>query len=622
MMPAVDSETEETQFGTLWDANPYRMLLRFFQYARPYRKWVALALLLLPINALLQLLQPLLVQRVIDQHLLTGELQGFAGLLALFLLLVLGQFTVGYLQTTVNALLGQRVVRDLRSDLFVHLMGMEAGFFARNASGRLTNRISNDTEAVSQMVSAGMINLVGDVLLLLGIGVGMVLLSPQLSLITLIAMPFLVVGTVMITGKMRIVQRQGRLILARMAGRMTEEVEGRETLRLFHTHGKNRRDFDKMNQNYLNTALKSNFLEAFQFSFIDTTSTIVMVLMFWYGGMIQGSDGMTIGVIIAFLDYIRRLFFPIRDLSSKFTTMQAAITALERIFALLDTPAAITNHPDMVALSHPVHGEIRFHDISLDYGNGPILHGLNGHIQPGERIAVVGPTGAGKTSLIKMLNRTYEPQQGYIEIDGIDITRLPVAQLRQSVGVVQQETFLFAGTIAANISLGHPDISAERIRQAAQDTGAITFIEQSEKGFDTELAERGINLSAGQRQLLGITRVLAFNPHILVMDEATSSVDNISERLIQEAMERLLKGRTALIIAHRLSTILHADRILVISHGRIVEEGTHADLLAEDGLYARLYALQFQEESHEKCSANSYTTQLGSTNTTIPPNTD
>ena len=602
MMPAVFADTEETRYGNFFDANPYRMLQRFFRYARPYRLWVVLALLLLPLGTLLQLLQPLLIQQAVDQNLIPGQWQGFRQILVLFLILILSQFVMGYLQTAINTLLGQRIVRDLRRELFAHLLSMEANFFARHASGRLTNRISNDTEAVSQMVSAGMINLIGDLLLLLGIAGSMLFLSPQLSLITLLTMPVIIIGTAMITRRVRTEQRQGRLLQARMAGRLTEEIEGRDTLQLFHCHEKSRLDFDQMNRSYLDTALKSNFFEAFQFSFIDTTSTVVIAILFWYGGVLHEQEGVSIGVIVAFIDYIRRLFFPIRDISGKFTTMQAAITALERIFALLDTPSAIANTTKAATSTYQdpspqatIRGEVHFHNVTFDYGSGPVLHDISCHIRPGERIAVVGPTGAGKSSLIKLLNRTYEPQQGYVAIDTVPLERIPLARLRRMVGVVQQETFLFAGTIADNISLGDPEITPERIHQAVEDTGAINFIHELPQGIHTHLTERGSNLSAGQRQLLGITRVLAFAPRILVMDEATSSVDTISERLIQEAMERLLAQRTAVIIAHRLSTILHVDRILVISKGRIVEEGRHEKLLQQKGLYARLYALQFQK---------------------------
>ncbi|MBF0185292.1 MAG: ABC transporter ATP-binding protein [Magnetococcales bacterium] len=595
MMPPVLAETEETRDGNLFNMHPYRLLWRFFRYARPYRGWVATALTLLPVAALLQLWQPLLIQQAVDHHLLPGRAEGFGAILLLFLLLILGQFAVGYLQSAVNTLLGQRLVRDMRRELFAHLLRMDAAFFAHNASGRLTNRISNDTEAVSQMISAGMINLLGDLLLLLGIAVSMVLLSPRLSLVTLVALPIIVLGTLYITRRMRTIQRKGRLLQARMAGHLTEEVEGRETIRLFHSQAKNRATYDGMNRAYLETALQANFFEAFQFSFIDATSTVVIALLFWYGGFLYGDAGISIGVVVAFIDYIRRLFFPIREISGKFTTMQSAITALERIFALLDTAPGIVDHEPVQVLRPPVKGAIAFRQLHFRYGSEPVLQGIELHIAPGERIAVVGPTGAGKSSLIKLLNRTYEPQQGMIAIDGVDIRRLPLAQLRRLVGMVQQETFLFAGSVAENIHLGDPEITPERVRQAAEETGAMAFIASLPQGLATPLAERGVNLSAGQRQLLGITRVLAFQPRILVMDEATSSVDTLSERLIQEAVERLMAGRTSLIIAHRLSTILHADRIIVLSGGRIAEQGSHTSLLAHDGLYARLYALQFAE---------------------------
>ncbi|MBF0097911.1 MAG: ABC transporter ATP-binding protein [Magnetococcales bacterium] len=601
MMPPVLAETEETRDGNLFDIHPYRLLWRFFQYARPYRGWVVAALALLPLSALLQLWQPLLIQQAIDHHLLPAQPDGFGWLLVWFLLLIIGQFVVGYLQSAVNTLLGQRLVRDMRRALFAHLLRLDAAFFARNASGRLTNRISNDSEAVSQMISAGMINLLGDLLLLFGIAVSMLLLSPRLSLVTLVSLPFIVLGTLYITRRMRNIQRRGRLLQARMAGHLTEEVEGRETIRLFHSQDKNRVAYDRMNRAYLETTLEANFFEALQFSFIDATSTVVIALLFWYGGALQGDAGMSIGVVVAFIDYIRRLFFPIREISSKFTTMQSAITALERIFALLDTEAAITDQPGVHPLPAPVRGEIVFQQVSFRYDSEPVLKQIDLSIAPGQRVAVVGPTGAGKSSLIKLLNRTYEPQQGSICLDGVDLRRVPLTQLRRLVGMVQQETFLFAGTVAENIHLGDPGITLEQVRQAAEETGAMAFIQSLPQGLHSPLAERGVNLSAGQRQLLGITRVLAFQPRILVMDEATSSVDTLSERLIQEAVERLMAGRTSLIIAHRLSTILHADRIIVLSGGAIVEQGSHSELMLRDGLYARLYALQFAEKGGESC---------------------
>ncbi|MBF0273300.1 MAG: ABC transporter ATP-binding protein [Magnetococcales bacterium] len=595
MMPAVNSDTEETRYGAFLDA---RLMARFFSYAKPHRRWLAFAMILPPIGALSQLAQPLVIQMAVDRHLVTGHLEGFYGLLAVLAGLGVVQFVTGYLQSTVNAMLGQRVISDLRQELFAHLLTLDAAFYARNPSGALTNRVANDAEAISQMVSAGLINLVGDILLLISVAMGMVLLSPRLSLVVLILMPAVIFVAFRVTQRMRVIQRHGTLLQARMTARLTEETEGRDVVRLFHQQQDAMVQFGRLNRAHRENADKSNFLEAFQFSFVEAASTVVVAVLFWYGGLLMAEHTLTIGVLTAFIDAVRRLFFPIRDLAGKFTTMQSAMSALERVFTLLDTPPAIADPTPAQAILPPAHpkGEIHFQGVTFGYGQETVLSEIELHIAPGERIAVVGPTGAGKSTLIKLLNRTCEPQQGNVWIDGIPVNRIPLAPLRRMAGVARQETFLFSGTIAENIGLFDPTISLERIAQSAEETGAMEFIRALPAGLQTRLTERGNNLSAGQRQLLGMTRIFAHNPPILVLDEATSSVDAVSERLIQAALERLMHGRTALIIAHRLSTIRHADRIVVLSHGRIVESGTHQQLLDQQGLFATLHALQFREE--------------------------
>lgn len=607
MMPAVVSVTEETRYGAFLDA---RLMARFLGYTRSHRQWIAVALLLPPLSALSQFAQPLVIQMAVDQHIVTGQMEGFLTLLALLAGLNLFQFITGYLQSTINSLLGQRVVRDLRQDLFAHLMTLDAGFYARNASGTLTNRVAHDAEAVSQMVSAGLVNLAGDILLLIAMASSMILLSPSLALVVLVLMPFVILIAFRVTRRMRVIQRQSTLLQSKMTARITEETEGRDVLRLFHQNEVAVTQFDQLNRPHRTNADKSNFLEAFQFSFVEAASTVLVALLFWYGAYLMNADLMTIGVLTAFIDSVRRLFFPIRDLAGKFTTMQSAMSALERIFSLLDTPSALQESKQSTPICLPVCGAICFKGIGFSYGKEVVLDEIHLTIHPGERVAVVGPTGAGKTTLIKLLNRTYDPGKGEVEIDGIPIQQLSLQALRRMVGVVQQETFLFSGSIADNISLFDPTITLAQIRQAAEETGAMAFIQTLPDGFNSLLTERGNNLSAGQRQLLGITRIFAFDPPILVMDEATSSVDAVSERLIQSALERLMANRTSLVIAHRLSTIRHADRIVVLSKGRIVQEGSHQDLMARQGLFATLYALQFQKSSSiiSDCNAPNQTT--------------
>lgn len=591
-MRQVHAETEETRLGAVMDL---RIMGRFLAYVLPYRKLLIVAFLLLPVGTLFHLAQPLITKTAVDDYLAPGITDGFGWLVLGFGALIALQFVMSYIQSVVNATLGQRVVRDLRQKVFDHMTTLDAGFFHKNASGRITNRLTNDIEAVSQMVTAGFLNLVGDAILLIGIAVAMILLSPSLSLMALVALPILIGGTALATRRLRTLQRDGRVLISRMAGQLTEEVEGFEVVRLFRRQEKCQEEFDAKNKTYLDAMLKGNFWEAFQFSFVETASTIIIAGFFWYGAQLTGAEAVSIGTLVAFIEYVRRIFFPIRDISNKIATMQAAMTALERIFSLLDTPPEVTT-PERPQFIERRNKGIRFEGVSFDYGKEPVLKGIDLTLAPGEKVAVVGPTGAGKSTLIKLLNRFYDVKAGRIVINGTDVRQADLTQLRRLVGVVQQESFLFSGTIAQNISLGAPEIDRERVIWAAQQVGADGFIEAMDGGYDADVAERGVNLSAGQKQLLGFARVLAFDPAVLVLDEATSSVDTVSERLIQDALKVLLKDRTSLIIAHRLSTIADADRIAALSHGRIVEEGTHKELLNKDGLYARLYKLQFKEE--------------------------
>ncbi|MEG3640265.1 ABC transporter ATP-binding protein [Magnetococcus sp. PR-3] len=587
---AIEHVTEETRYGAFLDLN---LLRRFFLYAKPHTRWVLLALSILPIHTLIQLGQPLLLKIAVDEHLMPGQLEGFDWILVSLAALLILQAAAGYSMSVVNAMLGQRVVRDLRRDLFGHLIHLDASYFNNHASGRTTNRITNDVEAVSQMVSAGLIHLIGDIVLLAGIVISMALLAPSLSMALVVALPLIVGGTVLAAKKSRLAQRENRLMLARMASRFTEEIEGHQEVRLFHRQARNHEEFKQQNDTYYRSSLISNNWEAFQFSFIDALSTVVIAALFWFGASLVDGDAVTIGTLVAFIDYVRRVFQPVRDLSGKFTTMQAAMTALERIFGLLDSDPEITDKRASQGVTLPQHPKLEISGVHFAYGETPILKNLSLTVNAGEQVAVVGPTGAGKSTLIKLLNRTHEPQQGTIRLGEEDLYRLPMSTLRRTVGVVPQETFLFTGTIAENIHLQDPSISRSEVEDAAQRTGAMGFIGELPDGLDTVLTERGGNLSSGQRQLLGITRAFVFNPSLLILDEATSSVDTISERMIQTALKELMVGRTAIVIAHRLNTIMGADRVIVMRAGEIIQGGSHQELVAQEGLYRKLCELQF-----------------------------
>nr|CRH04657.1 putative ABC transporter ATP-binding/permease protein [Candidatus Magnetococcus massalia] len=600
MSPApISHVTEETRYGAFIDLS---LLGRFFRYTKPHTRWVMLALFMLPISALIQLAQPLLLKNAVDDHLTTGQLEGFGWLLAMLGGLIVLQMISGYLMSLINTMLGQRVVRDLRRDLFGHLIGLDASYYNKNASGRITNRITNDVEAVSQMVSAGLINLIGDLVMLLGIVISMLLLAPSLSLILVAALPFIVGGTILAARRSRVSQRENRLQLAQMASRLTEEIEGHQEVRLFHRQELNQREFKVANERFLKSALVSNYWEAFQFSFIDALSTVVIALLFWFGAAQMGAvdaigQEVTIGILVAFIDYVRRVFQPVRDLSGKFTTMQAAMTALERIFGLLDTPNEITDGKPEDASPLTRAPQLKLDGVSFAYGSTPILKGIDLTVEPGEQVAIVGPTGAGKSTLIKLLNRTYEPQQGQITLDGEPLAKLSLPALRRAVGMVQQETFLFSGTIRENITLRDPAIDDAAIARALSHSGLDELVAKLPEGLETRLTERGSNFSGGEKQLLGITRAFVFDPPLLILDEATSSVDSISEQRVQNALRHLLKGRTAILIAHRLNTIMEADRVLVMRQGEIIEEGNHQSLMHAGGLYSKLCQLQFMQQA-------------------------
>jgi ATP-binding cassette subfamily B multidrug efflux pump len=437
MMPAITSVTEETSYGRTVD---WRLMARLLTFARPHIALLGFALVLVPLNMVLQVAQPWVVKIAVDKHLVTGQLDGFATLLWGLAALILGQLLTGYFLSLTNTLLGHRLVRDMRRALFVHVLSLDAAYFARHASGRITNRLANDTEAVSQMVGAGLVNLVADLLMIVGTGVSMVLLSPRLSVVVVIALPLIILVVLHGAKGLRLLQRRGRLLQSFMANQFTEEIGGHQIIRLFRRQAKNSQQFEKINGEYLDISLDSNLLEAIQFSFLEASGSVVVALLFLYGAYLSAHNPISVGVLVAFIEYVRRIFMPIRELSNRFTTMQAAMTALERIYDLLDTPTAIASPPQAVTVG-PTQGEIAFHDVTFAYDSVPVLHSFSCHIPPGQRVAVVGPTGAGKTTLIKLLNRTHDATIGHITIDGANVREISLQRLRRMVGVITQAVF-------------------------------------------------------------------------------------------------------------------------------------------------------------------------------------
>lgn len=588
---------EDAIAGKAYDA---RLLRRFLGYLVPYRLAVGGILLLLPLTTLCRLGQPLLLKYAIDHAITPGRLDLLAGPAALFLLLLLLEALLTWGEVYGLQMVGQRVMADLRATLFQHLLRLPVPWFDRSATGGVVTRLTSDVEALGEMFAAGIVSVIGDFLLLAGIVAAMLWMDPRLSLVTFTVLPPLIFVAWLFRRNMRQAFREVRSRLGKMNGHLAEVLGAVSVVQAFGKEREEQARFSELNAAHRDANRPVIIWDASLYAIVEMFSSLAIALIIWYGSgqMLQGL--LTFGTLVAFIQYIEKFFGPIRDLSAKYGIMQGAMAALERIFALLDEKEEAANPPAQVGTPLCQRGDggisfpfVAFRNVNFSYRpDEPTLIDVNLSLQKGERLALVGESGGGKTTVIRLLSRMYELDQGQILVDGVDIRRIPREQLRRRMALVSQEPFIFAGSIAFNICLGDPR-AAERVRQAAVTVGADRFIEQLPLGYETELAERGGDLSLGERQLLCFARAVAFDPELLILDEATASVDSESERLIQEGVERLLAGRTALVIAHRLSTVRDADRIVVINRGRVVEEGRHDQLLGLNGEYARLYCLQF-----------------------------
>jgi len=599
---------EEEALGKAYDS---RLMRRLLQYMKPYKWRVVLALVMVAIVTPLELAPPLIFRKGIDSY-FVPELKGAIteasawsgiGWLSLLLLAVLAfDFLAQYIQIRIMQRVGQQTMYDMRGEIFGHLQRLPMSYFDRNPVGRLVTRVTTDVDALNDLFAAGVVTMINDFFLLVVMAGLLFKIDRRLALDTLAVLPGILIVTMIFRKFVRDANRRIRTAIARINAFLQEYISGMSVVQLFNRERKAMDEFEKRNRDNMLAWRDAILAYALFYPAVEFLSFATIALIYWSGGNRILSGGLTLGVLTAFTMFAQRFFRPIQDLSEKFNILQSAMAASERIFKLLDEPVLVESDPNAIPLDHP-RGEIEFRNVWFSYRNVPepaeedwVLRDVSFRVEPGQTFAIVGHTGAGKTTLISLLLRFYDVQRGQILLDGKDIRLIELQDLRRQFGIVLQDPFLFTGTIETNIRLGTPGIDRTTVEHAVDEIGLGEFIRSLPEGVGSSVNERGSTLSVGQRQLINFARALAHNPRFLILDEATSSVDTKTELLIREALGRLLSGRTALVIAHRLSTIQHADRILVFHKGRLREQGAHQELLAQRGIYYRLYQLQYKEQ--------------------------
>jgi ATP-binding cassette subfamily B protein len=606
-------ERNEDEGAKAFDPRLARRLLR---YLRPYRVRAAVSVGLVILSSLLEIVGPALIAVAIDlfvrpngappvgisaragewlhlHGLAPDALTGINLAAALYLITLIGNFAVLYTQMVLMNLMGQYIMYDLRREIFGHLQRLDVQYFDKHPVGRLMTRVTTDVDALNEMFTAGFVAIFGDIFVLVGIVGVLFWMNWRMALVLFSITPGILLISIWFRRGARITYRQVRARIAAINAFLQEHISGMATVQLFNREAAEAAKFDELNARHRDANIDSIFYYAVFYPVIEIIQTIGIALIVWYGGGQVVRHQLSVGALIAFFTYAQRFYEPISDLSEKYNILQAAMAASERIFRLLDTKVRI---PDDGTLDVDHIESIEFRDVTFAYNDQDwVLKNISFKVERGARVALVGHTGAGKTTVTALLLRFYEPQRGEIRINGIDIRKYKLAALRRLFAIVQQDFFLFSGTVGQNISLGDPRITDEAVHNAAVRVQADRFISRLDEGYGAQVRERGAGFSVGEKQLLSFARALAFNPPVLVLDEATSSIDTETERLIQEAIQTLMEGRTSIVIAHRLSTIRSADEILVFHHGEIRERGTHDQLMQIDGLYRRLYEIQYRE---------------------------
>ena len=592
MSTAVKQFHEEEAIGKTYDFQIARRLLR---YLRPYLRLLIPALVLTLVLNLLGILQPKFTQYAIDWHILPRKADGLMLLVGLFFGVQLFRFIFSYLQTVLLNTVGQYVMFDIRRQLYDKLQHQEVAYYDRNPVGRIMTRLTNDVDALNELFTQGVTDVLGDVVMIVAIIGVMLWMDVRLTLVTLLTVPMLFAATTWFRKGARKGYDMVRTRIARINAFLQEHFAGAQTVQIFNAEAKSLRKFHAINDDYLKANVDTIFYYAVFFPLVDFIGAVGIALIIWYGGYRVMNGALTLGALVAFIQYSGFLFQPIRDISDKYNVLQAAVVASHRIFKTLDLPIAIKT-PEQPLKSGRARGFIEFENVWFAYKDDDwVLKDVTFTVSPGQSVALVGHTGSGKTTITNLLMRFYDIQRGRILLDGVDLRDWDLQSLRENFAVVLQDIFLFSGTVESNIRLGRSSIGDERVRWAAEEVHASKFIERLKDGYKAEVRERGAGLSVGQKQLISFARALAFDPALLILDEATSSIDTETEQLIQQAIERVMRDRTSIVVAHRLSTIQRADQIIVLHHGEIREQGTHQELLAKRGLYWMLYKLQYAD---------------------------